>query len=352
MKKIILLILWITSLSLIGCFEEDPSTASGQEKEDISYDKQFEEITTEEEYMEDIDEEAQEEEEETEEDPSTSSWYSEPDDKEELEDEEYEEEIEDEEKKDWEGEEIETEAEAGEKELTEWVIIGLWDRYTKDKNHVYYEWEAIKIPWNEDPENLQEWYSEVWTDPRKFEYIDSKYGKDESYIYYKWEPIKDINLAELDEGGLKLIEWGYITDKNNVYRRWKKIEWADPNTFEVVKCYEPRMDCYAKDKNNIYFNSEKIKWANPHSFEFLFSYSYQDHVVYARDKNNIYHNWHKIEIENDDVSLENLEKVPNYDDGIVRRKNIFTGRPYLKDKNNVYYKWEIQEDKDPETFEP
>ncbi len=44
----------------------------------------------------------------------------------------------------------------------------------------------------------------------------------------------------------------YKKDKNNVYRDETLLEWADPNTFELLDNW------YVRDKNNCYKYTEKV----------------------------------------------------------------------------------------------
>ncbi len=277
----------------------------------------------------------------------------------------------------------------------------LWNWYAKDKNnyyrkgeevdtmpdnwynernwHLYYDEEVVKIPWNEDPEDVKEWESIVWTDPNRFEYIWNAYWIDEYYVYYRGDPIKTSDVDTF----WRIDSSNYFKDKNNVYYNWEIIEWSDPETFEVFECFiNP---CYAKDKHHVYYEWEAIKipwnedseniqegysvvWTDPREFEYLWLWLWRDenHIYYnwipsrvlepdKVNKNDIYVRlnflpWTKIYRENDLFVYHGWDKIIWSDPETFE---IFKeDSDYAKDKYNVYYEWKIQEDKDPETFEP
>ncbi|MBS8122370.1 DKNYY domain-containing protein, partial [Candidatus Vampirococcus lugosii] len=250
--------------------------------------------------------------------------------------------------------------------------------YHERNGYLYYNEEVVKIPWNEDPEDVKEGESIVWTDPNRFEYIGNAYGIDEYYVYYRGNPIK---TSDVDTFG-RIDSSNYFKDKNNVYYIGE-IEGADPETFEVFECFiNP---CYAKDKHHVYYEGEAIKipwnedseniqegysvvWTDPREFEYL-------GLGLGRDENHIYYNGIPSRaLEPDKVNKNDIYVRLNFLPGtkIYRENDLFVyhGRDkiigsdpetfeifkedsdYAKDKYNVYYEGKIQEDKDPETFEP
>ena len=68
----------------------------------------------------------------------------------------------------------------------------------------------------------------------------------------------------------------YIKDKNNVYRNFCLIKWADSESFEVIT------NGLSKDKRHIYYLWWIIKDSDSSTFEIL-------NEQYMRDKNNVYY---------------------------------------------------------------
>lgn len=206
------------------------------------------------------------------------------------------------------------------------------------------------------------------------EYQDLEFAVDNK----KFELVKDNTIPnEHDE----TIQRLFLQDKKSVYFFCKKIEGADPETFEILSYF------FARDKNNIYIpnswegvvkkaividrkNFEKsANVIDPKSFEVLSNFIVKDinnvyyfadgylvispkidsksfeilSEIHGKDKNNIYTiaRNEELKVINDaDKSSFEVLKVPDkpYD---LR---------YSKDKNNVYYHENIINEADPATF--
>jgi len=127
------------------------------------------------------------------------------------------------------------------------------------------------------------------------EQIASHFIKDKNNVYYQGEKIQGA-----DPSTFKALGEDYFKDKNNVYQlimpkekkipniaglcdlskfegSVKKMEKADPNTFEALG------NGYFKDKNSVYYYKEKVKRADPNTFKTNNSYGE------AEDKNHKYY---------------------------------------------------------------
>lgn len=122
----------------------------------------------------------------------------------------------------------------------------------------------------------------------------------------------------------------YERDQKGVYCNGKKIEWADLQTFQVLK------GRYAKDLNYVYCNENKLEWANPKTIQ-----NFDPEGEYIKDDKNVYFRWDIIKW----VDVQTFQILQ---------------RPVSKDKNHVYRKNEIfnsrfagtgLETPDPQTFE-
>jgi len=153
---------------------------------------------------------------------------------------------------------------------------------------------------------------------KKVQYYDSSddkqkemyflFDKDNEYLY-------DMNVDGVDLNTVEIINSGYFKDKNNVYEidyknnvvnripdanpafftfgyninsdavYWygKKIEKADPGSFEVVACdYSSET---GKDKNNVYWRGELVYGVDSKSFTSLASNCYDKNAVYDTSNN-------------------------------------------------------------------
>jgi hypothetical protein len=111
-----------------------------------------------------------------------------------------------------------------------------------------------------------------------------KYSKDKNHAYYDGESIKGADVATF-----KVIGFGYAKDKEHVYLGNTIIKGADPATFSVVGnvFHKSRnaevefIECYAKDKHKAYYKGAAISGADTNTFKVLTN-------GYAKDKNNVY----------------------------------------------------------------
>jgi len=90
----------------------------------------------------------------------------------------------------------------------------------------------------------------------------------------------------------KIFNEEYCIYKKDVYFEWKKIEWADWETFESCEINlwwgtHSFSNIYFKDKNRVYFKWKELKWSD------IGTFTYND-WKYASDKDNIYYEWKKI----------------------------------------------------------
>lgn len=176
--------------------------------------------------------------------------------------------------------------------------------YAKDKNNIY------------DGDDLIE-----EADPITFKPLNLFYAKDEYNVYYVNECKGYAEYKKIEDADPETFEvlCGsiYAKDKNNVYLKGKIILNVDSKTFNSVKIFN---NCkYFKDKNNVYTeNIEKIENADSETFEVLFYESnFSDIYYYAKDKNNVYCVQNKLE--NSDVETF-----------------VVLGYSHAKDKNNCY----------------
>ncbi len=122
-----------------------------------------------------------------------------------------------------------------------WVDMStfeLYDRYAKDKNHVYRDGEIIS-----------------WADTKTFVSYDRNYAKDKNHIYCLWD------IMEADYDTFQVLNEDYAKDKNHVYTYGNILEWADVETFQILNKY------YAKDKNHVYTYGDILEWTNPETFD-------------------------------------------------------------------------------------
>ena len=161
--------------------------------------------------------------------------------------------------------------------------------YFKDKNNVYFRWNKVEI-----------------IDYLSVKYISSSFLKDKNNLYYfildtrgnnvisRLDRVFTPNDIIIDFDSINFIGWEYYKDKNNLYQFNKNnknfiienIKFVDLNTLEFIS------RGYLKDKNNVYFYSKKIEWADPNSFEIDYnSWWWQ----YSKDKKNKYFKWKRID---------------------------------------------------------
>jgi len=117
----------------------------------------------------------------------------------------------------------------------------------------------------------------------------------------------------------------YAKDNKSVFYRGKKIEKADPETFEVLGGLSGfYIDGYSKDKNHIYF-SDYIINADIESFILI------NNEGFVKDKNHIF--WE--------------DQITHYDASTFR----ILPHDYTIDKSGIYYNGFILPGADPNSFE-
>ena len=235
--------------------------------------------------------------------------------------------------------------------------------YFKDKNWVYWDgkldsketysqdyieltkledadpetFEIIKLYYAKDKENIYfyDWKKLEWVDTETFEVFGDRwwevYARDRNYVYFQW-----IKHSEVDRETFELLYTCgayspcFARDKNHVYSMHDLsiIEWFDGATFEYLD------HAHQKDKNNVHFRNKTIEWADPETFEVIGKCPKVMWAEYSKDKNFGYINGNKVE-NSDWKTFEVLEGSCEY----------------AKDKNNLYYRWEILENADFESFE-
>ncbi len=176
-------------------------------------------------------------------------------------------------------------------------------------------------------------------------------------VYLDWVIVEWIDAATAQRINYDnwLATW-YIKDETQVFRGPQKIQWADPDSFQVID------ERFSKDKNNVYFDREIIEWADSDSFvtEYVESYNYvgkDKNFVYILDKKNdnvrkldaknlefFRNNYLMVKDENDiynsdggifavpgvNINLETFEIIPN-------NKWMTDHSKYAIDKDNLYY---------------
>ncbi len=175
-----------------------------------------------------------------------------------------------------------------------------------------------------------------------------------SLFYMDIDNIEDLPI-------LKILEHSYLKDKINVYEGYKnpkKVEGADPNTFEVIEnspkediytsgnynnFYFPYKQAFGRDKNHVYKNLGfvvvPIENVDGASFEIL-------PYLYSKDKNHVYYGLHySLPSENplmkdaDVKTFEVLGAFIGYDESGDWQESI-----YARDENNFYCRseWSLE----------
>ena len=173
------------------------------------------------------------------------------------------------------------------------------DEYSRDKYNIYYGGVTL---------------SDVDMDTFQIIMPDA-YAKDKNKVYYGSRPIREVNPKTV-----KILSEIYLKDDKSVFTKYRKIENADLDSFEVLG----EMHIYAKDNKNVYLFGEIIKKADPRTFEIISEIAF---ATYSKDKEKVYISGMEIKGA-DSKTFEKLEK------------STF----YSKDKNNLYYQ-EVKIDK-------
>ena len=120
--------------------------------------------------------------------------------------------------------------------------------FIKDKNNVYYQGKKIN-----------------GADSKTFKALRNNYFKDKNNIYEVISYTKTISGSSQETTSNSRENEPVIPVPGacvlQVISFIKKINGADPNTFEILN------NGYSKDKNNVYHKGEKINGANPKTFK-------------------------------------------------------------------------------------
>lgn len=176
------------------------------------------------------------------------------------------------------------------------------DRYSRDKNHVYSNFNLLEH-----------------ADPATFKILNDSYVKDHKFVFYDDTLIENANPETFE-----ILESGYSRDDKSVYYKIQKLDGINPTSFEIINTL------YTKDDKHVYYNHILIEDADPHTFSIL---PKQDVSApsYTRDRNHIFFNG-KI------LSGADIETF------------IVLSRLYCKDKNRVYEGGGVLENYKPEEF--
>ena len=180
------------------------------------------------------------------------------------------------------------------------------DRYSKDKNNVYYFAEKIKE-----------------ADAKTFESLNKIYGKDKKNIY-----IGSKIFEKADHETFEIINEMYSRDKNRVFcNDGRIVNKADPETFEDLS------EIYGKDKNNIFYWDDVLKDVDYESFNAL-------EYGYAKDKYLVFYNG-KI-IQNADSNTFEVLEPSRYSGELFKppiardKKHVYQGKTILKNEKTGF----------------
>jgi len=182
--------------------------------------------------------------------------------------------------------------------------------------------------------------TEVSKDPETFGsgvYPEDRYSLDENIVYYISNiPTKDQRkkIEGADPDTFEVMEDGYSKDKNSVYWIDKPIENSDPNTFIILG------NGFEKDKDRVFFRDIVLEDADPNTFEIInHETSHRYCYYYGKDKNAVWTSSYILFGEN-----PLLERDPSTFE-LIDSECVFS-----KDKNGVYLLDEKLESIDPEKF--
>lgn len=97
----------------------------------------------------------------------------------------------------------------------------------------------------------------------------------------KGKKISNVDLSEINIKDLISLGGGYFKDEKYIYKKSGDdgayiIKEADLNSFEVIG------DWFTKDNNNVYYQGRKLEDADPKTFQ------YSPDSIFQKDKNNVY----------------------------------------------------------------
>ena len=216
-------------------------------------------------------------------------------------------------------------------------------KYYKDNHYIY-----IRYSGNDEVIMVD------WIDPKYFSLINNMIFKDSNKIYYRnsiktvailtWANLETFKAIDSSKWLFWNLAWSipqYYKDQNNVYyyyhHTFHTLEWADPESFEVItkKCWEGT--CLWKDKNNIFYNNIMIEWPEPMLNEFEFRW-------YIKGKQYVYYNWWKV----DWADLQTFKKsLATKHDAEDKNYKYIDGKEmsqYLKERSDYQYEVKVVKD--------
>ncbi|MDO8604267.1 MAG: DKNYY domain-containing protein [bacterium] len=194
------------------------------------------------------------------------------------------------------------------------TLIILGNGYMKDKNSVYFQGKKME-----------------GSNAKTFKFLKYGYAHDKNFVYLMQQQGKKIENSNGET--FKILDENYAKDSNAVYYQQKKLEGADPSTFEIVYQTYPEGGApaypsgYTKDKSSLFYQGVRVEGADPITFKLI------GYGVFAHDKNFVYGSIAKKLLWIDASTFEIVS------DG------------YFKDKNAVYYgEGAVVNNADPATF--
>ena len=144
------------------------------------------------------------------------------------------------------------------------TVDALNKSYLKDKNGIYYfDGDTMKVINSEG------------VDLKTLEGVDNSYLKDKDSVYLIDEN-RLRRLERLDPATFRNAGAGYVRDKNGVYKYYKTYITFDDKDLKKEPIFDARsfriIDAdgrYVRDRNNVYLDNKKIEGADPSTFEIL-----------------------------------------------------------------------------------
>ncbi|WP_428661125.1 DKNYY domain-containing protein [Runella sp.] len=180
------------------------------------------------------------------------------------------------------------------------TFVFLGGSYSKDKNHGYTRDEIIStdaahfeivpnpeetptnvtaqgIAYAKDSRYIYKGNFKITNaDPATFEFVPMFNGyyvcRDKNYVFWQDNPLEGI-----DGQSFKRVSEMYFKDKNGVWSislgrtiEWVPVPSADAETFTAVKRF------YGRDKNSVFYENRKVEGADPATFEETENYGGKD----------------------------------------------------------------------------
>lgn len=199
--------------------------------------------------------------------------------------------------------------------------------FAKDKDHVYYEANAIEkggVDLASFHIKDNEYMSWVGFDKNHAYTFEKVYGKSK-------KGVKAFIIEGADPKAYTHTDWDWANDGKNHFYRFKIIP-ADYETFEIIN------ESFSKDKNTIFHQSTYDLTALPAD---LASFETLGEGPLAKDKSNVYCVSYKSSSKN------KLVTIPIYSGETIENLNDI----YLKIGKSIYHWGELIEEIDAESFE-